>query len=115
MIMFRRPRPEIKCLTRELMLLNEHGLHARPATEFVRCVQMFESTVAITAKGKRYRADRIMEVLLANLNHGDTFVLEAEGPDAPQAVERIAGLIAFLRKAEDRAQNFRNPHREVVD
>jgi phosphotransferase system HPr (HPr) family protein len=115
MIMFRRSRPEPKQVTKELTLLNEHGLRARPATEFVRCVLTFESMVTIQAKGKRYRADRIIEVLLANLNRGDTFLLEAEGIDATEAAERIAGLLVFLKEAEDRGQNSRNPHGGLVD
>jgi phosphocarrier protein HPr len=114
-LMFRRSRPEITRVTRELTLLNEHGLHARPATEFVRCALMFESCLTIVAGGRRYRADRIMEVLLANLNRGDSFVLEAEGADAEQAAERLDALLIFLKEAEDRAQNARNPNRGVVD
>jgi len=113
--MFRRSHPEIKRISKELTLVNEHGLHARPATEFVRSVLMFESRLTIMANGKRYRADRIMDVLLADLNRGDTFVLEAEGPDAMQAMERLAGLLMFFREAEDRAQNSRNPNRGIVD
>jgi phosphocarrier protein HPr len=113
--MFHRARTGITRISRELTLLNEHGLHARPATEFVRCVLTFESTLTICSKDKRYRADRIMEVLLADLNRGDTFLLEAEGPDAQQAVERIAALVVFLGEADHRAQNCRNPHRGVID
>ena len=62
---------------------------------------LFESTVTIHAKGKRYPADRILEVLLAKLDCGDTFVLEVEGPDARRAVERIACLPMFMRKRPD--------------
>ena len=115
MLMFHRSRPEIKRVSRVLTLLNEHGLHARPATEFVRRVVMFESSITINVRGRRYRADRIMEVLLADLNRGDTFMLEAEGPDATQAVEHLVSLVKFLREAEDRAQNARNPNRELIE
>jgi len=79
MIMFRQLRPEIERHTRELTLLNPDGLRAEPATEFVSCMLLFRSTVTIHTKGKKYPADRILEVLLADLSCGDTFVLEAEG------------------------------------
>jgi phosphotransferase system HPr (HPr) family protein len=116
MIIFRHLRPEIERITRELTLLNAHGLHARPATEFVSCVLLFESTVTINAKGKRYPADRILEVLLARLDCGDTFVLEAEGPDARRAVERIARLPMFLEKGEEnRKQNSQRLRWEALD
>ena len=97
------------------MLRNEHGLHARPATEFVRCVAAFQSTIKIEAKGRQYRADRVVEVLLADLNCGDTFMIEALGPDAIQAVERIALLIASLKQREEKARNARNPNRQLLD
>jgi hypothetical protein len=38
-----------------------HGRQARPATAFVSCVLLFESTVTIHAKGKRYSAERIFD------------------------------------------------------
>ena len=115
MIIFRHLRPEIERVTRELTLFNAHGLHARPATEFVSCVLLFESTVTIHAKGKRYPADRILEVLLAKLDCGDTFVLEVEGPDARRAVERIARLPMFVRERPDTRKQSRNHRWEALD
>jgi phosphocarrier protein len=115
MITFRHLRPAIERVTRELTLFNAHGLHARPATEFVSCVLLFESTVTIRAKGKRYPADRILEVLLAKLDCGDTFVLEVEGPDARRAVERIARLPMFLEARPDTRKHSRNPRWEALD
>jgi phosphotransferase system HPr-like phosphotransfer protein len=43
-------------------------------------VAAFQSTITIASNGKSYRADRIMEVLLADLNCGDTFMIEALVP-----------------------------------
>lgn len=116
MIMFRHLRPEIERITRPLTLLSPDGLQARPATEFVNCVLLFESTVTIHVRGKRYPGDRILEVLLAGLNCGDTFVLEAEGPDARRAVDRIARLSMFLREdAKQSTQRSRSRRWEVFD
>ena len=115
MIMFRHPHPEIERITRRLTLLNPHGLHARPATEFVSCVLLFESTVTIHAKGKPYPADRILEILLAKLDCGDTFVLDVEGPDARRAVDRIARLPMFLREQPDARKHSGSPRWEALD
>jgi phosphocarrier protein HPr len=87
-----------KRITRDLVVLNENGLCARPTTEFVRCANAFQSSIWIVRKGKRYSANRIIDVLLANLDRGSRFTLEAEGPDAPEAVERIERLLVFLRE-----------------
>ena len=107
MSIFPQPQPEVRRVTRQLTLRNDNGLHARPATAFVRCVCGFQSTITIQAKGKRFRADRIMEVLLADLNNGDSFMIEALGPDAIQAVERIGQLVASLEETEDRGRQSR--------
>jgi phosphotransferase system HPr (HPr) family protein len=97
MIMFRRANQEIEHVTRQLTLLNPDGLRAEPAIELVNCVLLFDSTVTIQTKGKRYPAHRILEILLADLGCGDTFLLEAEGRDAARAVDRIGRLRMFLR------------------
>jgi len=89
---------QVNLITRELTVMNEDGLHARPAAEFVRCVLAFRSAIHIVAGGKRYRADRIMDVLLANLDRGSTFVLEAYGLDAQAAVERLEKLPMFSQE-----------------
>ncbi len=107
--------PETERVTRELTLFNGHGLHARPATEFVTCVLSFKSAVTIHNKGKRYPADRIVEVLLAKLNCGDTFVLEVEGPDAVRAMERIARLPMFLPKQPNVLKPARRHRWEACD
>ena len=112
---FPQLRSEVERVTRELTLFNDHGLHARPATQFVTCVLLFKSAVTIHAKGKRYPADRIVEVLLAQLNCGDTFVLEVEGPDARRAVERIARLPMFLPERPNLRKPARSHRWEAFD
>jgi phosphotransferase system HPr-like phosphotransfer protein len=56
-----------------------------------------------------------MEVLLADLNRGDTFMIEALGPDAIDAVERISQLVAFLKEAEEKAAEAKNENGEMID
>ena len=102
-MMIARRRSRWPSVSKELTVLNRHGLHARPATELVRCVRTFESTVWILAHGKRYHADRIMDVLLSKLDRGSTFTLEASGPDAEEAIRQIELLLSQLKETEDQA------------
>ena len=83
--------------TREITIVNELGLHARPAAEFVRCAGQFRSEVFILRNGRRLSAASMLEVLMADLNQGETAILEAHGPDADAAVERLAELISGFR------------------
>ena len=73
--------------------MNELGLHARPAAEFVRAAQAFRSEIWILKGEARFSAGSIIEVLMANLDCGDTATIEAQGPDAEKAVARLVELV----------------------
>jgi len=72
----------------EFTILNHLGMHARPAAEFVRCARRFKSRIEILVRGKRFSAQRLLEVLLAGLHAGSRFQLVAEGPDARSGKRR---------------------------
>ena len=87
--------------TVELKVLNELGLHARPATEFVRCALRFKGTNILLHKSEQsFVATSILEILSAELDHGTVFILEADGPDAEPAIEAFAALMQKIRDDE---------------
>ena len=89
--------------TLELEVLNELGLHARPATEFVRCALRYPSTaITIHKEGEVYTATSILEVLTANLDMGAVFTLRADGPEAAAALEEFAALLVRFREEEEK-------------
>jgi phosphotransferase system HPr (HPr) family protein len=95
--MKRKTQPAITRRRKDLKVLNRLGLHARPAAEFVRCVLGFRSEIRlVTEDGRQLSANRILEVLLADLSCGAKFSIEAEGPDADAAVDRIERLMEEL-------------------
>jgi phosphocarrier protein HPr len=83
--------------TREITILNELGLHARPAAEFARRAKAFRSEIWIVREGQRFSASSLIEILRANLDQGATAILEARGRDAEAAVERLAHLLRELK------------------
>jgi len=89
---FRSPKESVSA-RREITIVNELGLHARPAAEFVRRAKGFRSDVWLVKNGERFSAASLIDVMRANLDQGATAVLEAEGTDAEVAVERLANLI----------------------
>ena len=64
-------------IRREFKIVNELGLHARPAAEFVRAANLFRSQIWIIKGEERFSAKSIIEVLTANLNCGDTAMNKA--------------------------------------
>lgn len=88
----------------ELEVLNQLGLHARPATEFVRCAQKFKSTRLTIWRGEAaFAASSILEILTANLDQGTVFTLEADGPEAAEAVQEFAAMLVRFKEEEDDA------------
>lgn len=73
--------------------MNKAGLHARPAAEFVRTANIFRSDIWLIKGDRRFSATSIVEVLTADLCGGDKAIIQAEGPDAEQAVARLAELV----------------------
>lgn len=70
-----------------------HGLHARPAAEFVEAARGFESNLQILAADKRGNCKSLLSVLKLGISQGTTVTLEADGHDEEQAVEALASLL----------------------
>ncbi len=88
--------------TIQLEVLNALGLHARPATEFVKCAMRYPSTkITLLKDGEVYTATSILEVLTANLDMGAAFTLQADGPDADAALAELAALLVRFREEEE--------------
>ena len=88
-----RDKREPVTVRREIEIVNEQGLHARPAAQFVKLSKIFRSDVWIIKDDQRYSADSLIEILRANVDRGATLTLEAHGPDANEAVEQLAQLV----------------------
>jgi phosphocarrier protein HPr len=88
-------------MNREVEILNEMGLHARPAAEFVRCVQRFQSTITIRKDEEHFSAGSILEVLSACLDCGTRITIEAVGPDAEEALDRLAELLVKFKEEDE--------------
>lgn len=81
----------------ELTVEHEHGLHLRPAADFVRLAAKFDSGVKVmnlTRGGDRQaNARSLLEVTALGINKGHTIRLAAAGDDAEAAVQALAELI----------------------
>ncbi len=88
-------------MRREVEIVNELGLHARPAAEFVRAVREFDCEVFIIKGDAQFSAGSIMEVLTANLDCGTRIALEAKGRDSEKALARLAALLHEFKAQEE--------------
>ena len=76
-----------------LMIKNETGLHARPASQLVKKAGNFKSKIEIIVGEKEVNAKSIMGIMSLGIGKGDEITLKAEGEDAEAAVE---GLTEFI-------------------
>ena len=79
---------------RQVIIQNRLGLHARPASRFAQLASGFESDIWLTRDGESVDGKSILEVLTFACPAGTQLVVRAEGPDAEDAVEALAGLVA---------------------
>jgi len=78
---------------RVIVIRNKQGLHARPATMFVKLAQKFNSRIVLVRETQRVEAQNIFDVLTLAAGLGTELVLEAYGDDANEAVEALADLV----------------------
>ena len=76
-----------------VQIVNRAGLHARPASEFVKLAGQFSSDVRLDKDGFEVNGKSIMGVLMLAAEQGTRLVIRAEGDDAAQAVEALADLV----------------------
>ncbi|EKF18702.1 phosphoenolpyruvate--protein phosphotransferase [Nitratireductor pacificus] len=80
-------------MERSTIVRVQEGLHARPATRFVRLAKGFESDVEIVKGGKAVSAKSSVKLMLLGVKENDEVTIRAEGADSIEAVE---ALIAYL-------------------
>lgn len=80
-------------LKKELTVTNKTGLHARPASEFVKKASTFKSSVFIEFGDKNINAKSIVGLLSAGIGYGSKLVLAVEGEDEKEALAALSGLI----------------------
>jgi len=79
---------------RELQILNKNGLHARPAAEIVKTAARYKAEITISRDDLEVNGKSIMGVMMLAAEQGSTLRVKADGPDAEQAVNAIADLVA---------------------
>ena len=90
-----------KCsrLSRDLVVQNKLGLHARPASMFVKLASKFQSEIFVTKDGEEVNGKSIMGLMMLAAGSGVTLTICAEGKDAQQALDELEQL--FNRNFEE--------------
>ena len=74
-------------------IVNRAGMHARPASEFVKLSGTFSCDIRVEKEGLEVDGKSIMGVLMLAAEFGSHLTIRASGEDADQALAALAGLV----------------------
>ena len=79
---------------KEIVVQNQVGLHARPATFFIQKANEYKSSIWVEKDEKRVNAKSLLGVLSLGVTKGVSITILAEGADEERAVNDLVALIS---------------------
>ena len=87
------PRVPEGAISKELLIINKRGLHARASAKFVQAVERFNAQVWVTRGGETVGGTSIMGLMMLAAGPGTTITVAAAGPEAEAALAAITELV----------------------
>ncbi len=79
---------------KEVVVQNQVGLHARPATFFIQKANEYKSSIWVEKDSHRVNAKSLLGVLSLGITRGLNITIIAEGSDEETAVNDLVELIS---------------------
>ncbi len=80
-------------ISKEIVVQNQVGLHARPATFFIQKANEFTSGIWISKDDRKVNAKSLLGVLSLGVTRGTSITVIADGADEEAAVNELANLV----------------------
>lgn len=80
-------------ITKELVVINKLGIHARPAAMFVKKASQFRSEILVEKDGETVNGKSIMGMMMLAAGYGSRLHVHATGEDAAEAVQTLEELL----------------------
>ncbi len=80
-------------ISKEVKIVNNVGLHARPATFFIQKANSYKSSIWVEREDRRVNAKSLLGVLSLGIVKDMTVTLIADGADEEDAVNGLKALI----------------------
>lgn len=80
-------------ISKEVVINNQVGLHARPATFFIQKANEFKSSIWVEKEDRRVNAKSLLGVLSLGIVKGTPVTIIADGADEDEAIETLSALI----------------------
>ena len=79
--------------SKEVVIKNQVGLHARPATYFIQKANEFKDEIKVTKDEREVNAKSLLGVMSLGITRGSSIKLTAYGETEKDAVEALVALI----------------------
>jgi phosphocarrier protein len=80
--------------SKTVVINNQVGLHARPATFFIQKANEFKSSVWVEKEERRVNAKSLLGVLSLGIIKGTSISISADGVDEEEAVSALEELVS---------------------
>lgn len=80
-------------ISKEVTVLNQVGLHARPATFFIQKANEFKSGIWVVKEERKVNAKSLLGVLSLGITKGTEITLVADGADEQDAIDELTSLV----------------------
>jgi phosphocarrier protein HPr len=88
-------------LSRELLIINKRGLHARASAKFVQTVEGYDADIHVSKDGMTVGGTSIMGLMMLSAGTGSEITVEAKGKQAAEAMDAIVELVVSGFGEED--------------
>jgi phosphocarrier protein HPr len=88
-----RQAVENNSITKELVVTNKLGIHARPAAMFVKTATRFDCDIFVEKDGEKVNGKSIMGLMMLAAGPGSRLKVQADGDDAVRALGELEGLL----------------------
>ncbi len=82
-----------KVCTKELEVINQYGIHARPAALFAKTSSRFSADVVVERGGTCVSGKSIMGLMTLEASRGTKLKVTATGEDAEEVINELEKLI----------------------
>jgi len=80
-------------MTKDFMVSNKLGIHARPAAMFVKTANRFACEIFVEKDGEKVNGKSIMGLMMLAAGPGSKVTVSAQGHYAPQSLAELETLV----------------------
>jgi phosphocarrier protein len=86
---------------REFEILNQFGIHARPAALFVKIASRFDAEVTVEKDGNEVSGKSIMGLMTLEASKGSLIIVTARGAGAEELMDELENLVVKRKFDEE--------------